>query len=77
MRERGFFTADSDAMRNKYDHEEYLTTEAEAYNLPHIEAFIRWIPCLRYLPFIQQINVKKTDGDVILDVVCCDNDNSA
>ena len=75
MRERGFFTADSDAMRNKYDHDEYLTTEAEAYNLPHIEPLIQRIPCLRYLPFIQQINVKKAGDDLKLDVVCCDNTN--
>ena len=75
MRERGFFTADSDALRNKYDHEEYLTTEAEAYNLPHLELVVKRLPFLRYLPFIQNINVIKSDGDVKLDVVGCDNDN--
>lgn len=69
LRERGFFTADSDGVKNKYEHDEYLTTESEAYSLPYVETCIKHLPFLRHLPFIQSVNVRKADGDIGLAII--------
>ena len=62
LRERGIRDPSDGAEKNKYEHEEFLTTESGAYDLPYIDAIRRRLPFLKYLPFIQPINDSSKDN---------------
>ena len=66
LRERGFFTSDVDAEKSKYEHEEFLTSETETYNLPYIESLAKQIAFIKYLPFIQGVKDIKSKGDAVV-----------
>ena len=72
LQERGFFTEDA-GEKNKYTHEEFLSTRAEAYNIPYMDVILKRIKFLKYLPFIQHISDKSNNRDASLQTCTLEN----